>query len=295
MTRFDLKLFLPPIGGLTIYIFGDPATIPDESKKLTARDGLDALDALAIVGDEEAEPPASRALLPPLLSSAKVRVHDECNGSDVFGSDICTCRPYLTHAIEESVSTAQEGGAGVVIYYRKEGRALGEVTKYLVYNHRKRQEGGDTAEEYFNCTESVAGVTDSRFQARPRRRRRARADSTARRAGMMLSPRSRSSSSPPPLPRAQALMPDPLHWLGITKIDRFISMSNMKYDAIVQSGIKIVERVPIPPELVPKDAQVEITAKVFEGYHGGGDYTVDKETLRTTVGRDNTADVEKAP
>ena len=43
MTRFDLKLFLPPIGGLTIYIFGDPATIPDESKKLTARDGLDAL------------------------------------------------------------------------------------------------------------------------------------------------------------------------------------------------------------------------------------------------------------
>ena len=110
---------------------------------------------------------------------------------------------------------------------------------------------------------------------------------------MMLSPRSRSSS--PPLPRAQALMPDPLHWLGITKIDRFISMSNMKYDAIVQSGIKIVERVPIPPELVPKDAQVEITAKVFEGYHGGGDYTVDKETLRTTVGRDNTADVEKAP
>ena len=37
MTRFDLKLFLPPIGGLTIYIFGDPATIPDESKPLTVR------------------------------------------------------------------------------------------------------------------------------------------------------------------------------------------------------------------------------------------------------------------
>ena len=28
-----------------------------------------------------------------------VRVHDECNGSDVFGSDICTCRPYLIHGI----------------------------------------------------------------------------------------------------------------------------------------------------------------------------------------------------
>jgi hypothetical protein len=55
-------------------------------------------------------------------------------------------------------------GTGVVIYYRKEGRALGEVTKYLVYNMRKRQEGGDQAKEYFNCTQHVAGVTDSRFQ-----------------------------------------------------------------------------------------------------------------------------------
>jgi GTP cyclohydrolase II len=40
-----------------------------------------------------------------------VRVHDECNGSDVFGSDICTCRPYLTHAIEVCVETAQQGGS----------------------------------------------------------------------------------------------------------------------------------------------------------------------------------------
>lgn len=30
---------------------------------------------------------------------------------------------------------------GIIVYYRKEGRALGEVTKYLVYNMRKRQEG----------------------------------------------------------------------------------------------------------------------------------------------------------
>lgn len=39
-------------------------------------------------------------------------------------------------------------------------------------------------------------------------------------------------------------------------------MSDMKYDAIINSGIKIVERIPIPPELIPKDAQVEIAAKV---------------------------------
>ena len=38
---------------------------------------------------------------------------------------------------------AQNGGVGVIAYNRKEGRALGEVTKFLVYNARKRQEGGD--------------------------------------------------------------------------------------------------------------------------------------------------------
>ncbi len=67
------------------------------------------------------------------------RVHDECNGSDVFGSDICTCRPYLVHGIEVCIATAQAGGAGLIVYNRKEGRALGEVTKFLVYNARKRQ------------------------------------------------------------------------------------------------------------------------------------------------------------
>lgn len=210
LTRTDIKLFLPPIGGLTIYMWGDPATIPNEDIPLT------------------------------------VRVHDECNGSDVFGSDICTCRPYLAHAIEECIRTAQAGGCGVVVYFRKEGRSLGEVTKYLVYNMRKRAEGGDQASEYFNCTRNVAGITDTRFQA---------------------------------------MMPDALHWLGITKIDRFISMSDMKYDAIVQSGIRIIERVPIPPELVPKDAQVEIAAKVFVGYHGGDQYQVTEEDLKKVKGR----------
>ena len=55
------------------------------------------------------------------------------NGSDVFGSDICTCKPYLTYAIEECVKAAQRGGVGAVVYFRKEGRALGEVTKYIPF------------------------------------------------------------------------------------------------------------------------------------------------------------------
>lgn len=67
--------------------------------------------------------------------------------------------------IEEAVKEAQAGGVGVVIYFRKEGRALGEVTKYLVYNVRKRT--GDRASEYFERTENIAGVKDVKPLAPP--------------------------------------------------------------------------------------------------------------------------------
>src|SRR5258705_5576805 len=196
VTRGDLEVFLPPIGGQTVYVFGNPHDLANPEVTLTAR------------------------------------VHDECNGSDVFGSDICTCRPYLTHAIEECIRGAQDGGVGVVIYCRKEGRALGEVTKFLVYNARKRQEGGDSASNYFLRTECVAGVQDMRFQE---------------------------------------LMPDTLHWLGIRKIHRLVSMSNLKYDAIVGSGIEVGERGKIPDILIPADARVEMDAEKGGGYFTDGE------------------------
>lgn len=189
--RADLKVFLPPIGGTTVYCFGDPAKLGDGKIPVACR------------------------------------VHDECNGSDVFGSDICTCRPYLAHGIELAIEMAQAGGLGLVIYNRKEGRALGEVTKFLVYNARKRQRGGDTASAYFKRTECVAGVQDMRFQT---------------------------------------LMPDVLHWLGVTHIARFASMSDMKYEALTSQGITIDERVVIPADRIPTDARVEIEAKIAAGY-----------------------------
>ncbi len=210
VTRRDLQVFMPPIGGATVYMFGDVSGISDPEKPLA------------------------------------VRVHDECNGSDVFGSDICTCRPYLTHGIEECVRTAQAGGSGVIVYNRKEGRALGEVTKFLVYNARKRQAGGDRADQYFARTECVAGVQDMRFQE---------------------------------------LMPDVLHWLGITKIDRFVSMSNMKHDAVVRAGIRILERVAIPDALIPEDARVEMDAKMAAGYFTEG-AVPDGNELAKPKGRD---------
>lgn len=44
---------------------------------------------------------------------------------------------------------------------QQEGRALGEVLKFLVYNARKR--GGDSAAEYFRRTEAIAGVKGELF------------------------------------------------------------------------------------------------------------------------------------
>jgi GTP cyclohydrolase II len=61
-------------------------------------------------------------------------------------------------------------------------------------------------------------------------------------------------------------MPDVFHWLGINRIDRFVSMSNLKYDALARQGIEIGERVPIPDDLIPDDAQVEMDAKKAAGY-----------------------------
>jgi GTP cyclohydrolase II len=209
VSRPDIKVFLPPIGGSTIYCFGDPAKLGDRKTPLACR------------------------------------VHDECNGSDVFGSDICTCRPYLAHGVEICIEMAQQGGVGLIVYNRKEGRALGEVTKFLVYNARKRNRAGDTPASYFASTEGVAGVRDMRFQE---------------------------------------LMPDVLHWLGITHIDRFASMSDMKLNALRDQGITVGESVSLPEELIPADAHVEIEAKLAAGYRGAETFHVDAPAIGRGLG-----------
>jgi GTP cyclohydrolase II len=84
--------------------------------------------------------------------------------------------------------------------------------------------------------------------------------------------------------RFQELMPDVLHWLGIRKIHRLVSMSNMKYDAITSSGIGIGERVNIPDELIPADAQVEMGAKIAAGYFTRG-AVPGADDLKNTRGR----------
>lgn len=73
--------------------------------------------------------------------------------------------------------------------------------------YNARKRGEDRASDYFKRTENVAGVKDMRFQA---------------------------------------LMPDILHWLGITKIDRMLSMS--KY-VPVPCSTTAPPRVTPPPSL----------------------------------------------
>ena len=188
----NYNIFLPNIGGMTVYIIGDIKKVLDPQAEIS------------------------------------VRVHDECNGSDVFGTDICTCRPYLTYAIKCATECAQRNGVGIIVYFRKEGRALDEIIKYRVYNARKRQKGGDCPSTYFQHTENIAGERDVRIQE---------------------------------------LMPEVLVWLGIDRIDWLLSMSREKYDALVCSGIKIMQRIPLPDKYIPKNAEVEINAKISDGYH----------------------------
>lgn len=190
--RTDLDVFVPPIAGTSVYIIGDPTKVGNPNITHT------------------------------------VRIHDACHASDAWGSDICTCRPYFVYAALRCIETAQEGGVGILIYnHSTEGRAMGDVLKLLIYNARKRDPEGDTAERYFTHAVNIAGAKDMRMYD---------------------------------------LIADPLLWLGVTKIHQLCSMSNLKYDALQRAGITVVDRFEIPGDWIPADAQVEITAKKSDGY-----------------------------
>lgn len=121
--------------------------------------------------------------------------------------------------------------------------------------------------------------------------------------------------------RFQALMPDVLHWLGITKIHNMISMSDMYDPSSTFSVAYILTSIPCtqetrcdrwlrhpdrqairPPRyasprelqdctdtrvlehLIPMDSRVEIDAKIAAGYFTSGKQ-IKEEDLSRTVGR----------
>ena len=66
--------------------------------------------------------------------------------------------------------------------------------------------------------------------------------------------------------------------------DRWVSMSNIKHEALRAQGIEVVEQVAIPEGLVPLDAQVEIAAKKAAGYFAPSG-APSRAQLRRTKGR----------